>query len=166
MIFRSTNAFSSAFRHFRYSHLSFIYFFRPTDSHFPLQFSIEMANIVFKSHLTETEIQYCERVIQRHTVVSENCSIWTGTKDKNGYGEIRFQFRGKRVKVRVHRLVFYIRSNFTDMENFHVSHVCHKKACITYDHLSKEPAKVNNKRKSCVLNGDCIGHYGFKSCIL
>ena len=125
-----------------------------------------MANLVFKSHLTEIEVQYCDRLIRRHTISSEGCCLWTGPKDKDGYGEIRFQFRGKRVKVRVHRLIFYIRTNFTDMKNQHVSHICHKRDCINFQHLSLEPIDINNKRKSCNLNGECIGHYGYKSCIL
>lgn len=125
-----------------------------------------MANLVFRSHLTDIEVQYCDRIIQRHTSVFENCCLWTGHKDKDGYGEISFQFRGKRVKVRVHRLVFYIQTNFTDMKTRHVSHICHKRNCIKFEHLSLEPVNVNNKRKSCSLNGECIGHYGYKSCIL
>lgn len=125
-----------------------------------------MAKIVFGSHLTDTEVQYCERIFCRHTNVSETCFLWTGVKDKDGYGTFRFQFRGRRVKVLAHRLTFYIQSGFVDMKNLHISHLCHNRACIRYNHLSLEPVAVNNKRKTCVLNGECVGHYGFKSCIL
>ena len=74
-----------------------------------------MANLVFRSHLTDIEVQYCDRIFQRRTSVFKNCCLGTGQKDKDVYGEISFQFHGKRVKVRVHCLVFYIQTNFTDM---------------------------------------------------
>lgn len=125
-----------------------------------------MANIVFSSILTDSEIERCEKIIQRHSHSSAHCRLWTGTKDKDGYGVIRFQFRGKRVKVRVHRLSFYIHSSFSDVRLHNVSHLCHKRNCIRYEHLSLEPISINNKRKNCVLNGECTGHYGYKSCIL
>ena len=78
---------------------------------------------------------------------------------------IQFQFRGRRVKVRVHRLVFYLHSGFPNMKDLHVSHLCHNRNCVTPSHLSLEPLDINNKRKTCVLDGECIGHYGFRSCI-
>ena len=99
------------------------------------------------SGLEPSSVQYYDRIIQRHTSVFKTCCLWTGQKDKDGYGEISFQFRGKRVKVRVHRLVFYIQTNFTDMKTRHVSHICHKKDCIKFEHLSLETVNVNNKRK-------------------
>ena len=125
-----------------------------------------MAKLLFSSQLTETEVQHCNTIINRHTLVTPACIVWKGTKDKDGYGETRLQFRGKRVKVRVHRLLFYIQTNCTDISKLHISHLCHNKACITFEHLSSEPARINNERKSCVLNGECSGHYGYKSCIL
>ena len=125
-----------------------------------------MAKVVFSTRFSETEVQYCNRVIRRHTLITENCYVWKGSKDRDGYGMIQFQFRGKRVKVRAHRLVYYIRSGFIDLKNLHVSHLCHNKSCINFEHLSLEPHDTNNKRKTCILNGECIGHCGYRSCIL
>ena len=125
-----------------------------------------MAKLVFSTQYTDTELQYCERIIQRHCFTSENCSIWTDSKDRDGYGMIQFQFRGKQVKVRVNRLIFYFQSGCSDMKKLHVSHLCHNRICITPEHLSLEPQSTNNKRKTCKLDGECIGHYGYKSCIL
>ena len=63
-----------------------------------------MAKLVFSSQLTETEVQHCNTIINRHTHVTPECIVWKGTKDKDGYRETHLQFRGKRVKVRVHCL--------------------------------------------------------------
>ena len=103
-----------------------------------------MAKLVFSSQLTETEVQHCNTIINRHTHVTPECIVWKGAKDKNGYRETHLQFRGKRVKVRVHCLLFYIKTNCTDTSKLHISHLCHNKACITFEHLSSEPARINN----------------------
>lgn len=131
-----------------------------------LVYSPSMANIVFHSVLTDTEILYCSRLLNRHSDRSDSCHIWHGVKDKDGYGVIRFQFRGKRVKVKSHRLAFYLKNNFPSMDGKHISHVCHVKECINTLHLSLETALINNQRKICSNSGECTGHYGYKSCIL
>ena len=122
--------------------------------------------LVFSSVLTESEILYCRRLLLRHTNKVNFCNIWVGTKDKDGYGVVRIQFRGSRVKLKTHRLSFYIENNFPSMVGKHVSHLCHNKACSNTSHLSLETAAINNKRKQCLQNGECVGHYGFKRCIL
>lgn len=125
-----------------------------------------MAGIVFASILTETEVLYCQRLLRRHCNYTSSCHLWLATKNKDGYGILQFQFRGRRVKVKAHRLIFYMENNFPKMDGKHVSHVCHEKACINTAHLSLETAAINNKRKICVSNGECTGHYGHKRCIL
>ena len=79
-----------------------------------------MAKLVFSSQLTETEVQHCNIIINRHTHVTPECIVWKGTKDKDGYRETHLQFRGKRVKVRVHCLLFYIKINCTDISKLHI----------------------------------------------
>ena len=80
-----------------------------------------MAKLVFRSQLTETEVQHCNTIINRHTHVTPECIVWKGAKDKDGYGETHLQFQGKRVKVRVQSLLFYIK-NCTDISKLHISH--------------------------------------------
>lgn len=125
-----------------------------------------MATRVFSTVFTVAEVSHCRQILQRHSNSTDSCIIWNGAKDKDGYGVIRFPFRGKRVKVRVHRLIYYLNYNFPHMGSFHISHVCHQKACIENAHLSLEPANINNKRKICLNSGECTGHYGYKRCIL
>ena len=90
------------------------------------------------------------------------CLLWTGEKNSFGYGVLRFSVAGKRVKFGVHRLAYFVEHPDVCLAlNNHVSHLCHVKLCIQPAHLSYEPQAVNNSRKSCVLNGECSGHYGF-----
>ena len=73
---------------------------------------------------------------------------------------------GRVFKVKTHRLAFYLKNNFPIMKGMHVSHICHTEDCITVCRLSLETVAVNNKRKICVYNGECTGHYGYKRCTL
>lgn len=125
-----------------------------------------MANTVFNTVFTEAEASHCMRLLQRHSYSSISCHLWFGAKNKDGYGVICFPFRGKRVTVTTHRLTFYLNNNFPHMASLHVSHLCHQKACIRIEHLSLEPANINNKRKNCLNCGECTGHYGYKQCLL
>ena len=70
------------------------------------------------------------------------------------------------MKVKAHRLVFYLENHFQQMNGKQVSHVCHAINCIQIMHLLLETSNVNNKRNVCVSNGECTGHYGYKRCII
>ena len=125
-----------------------------------------MSSILFSSILTETEVRNCKHLLNRHSCHVNSCCLWLSTKDKDGYGVVRFLFRGKRLKVKVHRLAYYLENNFVRMTGKQVSHLCHTKNCFQSSHLSLETSNVNNKRKVCVSNGECTGHYGYKRCII
>ena len=125
-----------------------------------------MSEVFFKSVLTESEVIQCRQVLLRHSCPSHFCRLWLGSKDRDGYGIVRFWFRGTRLKVKTHRLAFYLENNFPTMKGMHVSHICHTKDCIAVSHLSLETVAINNERKICVNNGECTGHYGYKRCIL
>lgn len=96
------------------------------------------------------------------------CILWTGAKDRYGYGYHRFTWIGKRLKLKVHRLAFYLsnHSHIALQPSFHVSHLCHNKLCFAKNHLSYEPGSVNNARKVCVTDGECYGHMGLRRCCL
>lgn len=113
--------------------------------------------------------EYRERLKSRiysRTVSTECCQLWLGQKDRSGYGRIQVLFRGRRVKLLVHRLAYFLHMNVILNPNWHVSHLCHTKACVLAEHLWYEPQSINNARKTCKLNGECIGHGHHRKCLL
>ena len=128
-----------------------------------------MANFVFHTVFSDSELLEVKNKLKMHTGGQQNsysCHKWQGSKDKDGYGLLWFKFRGRRVRVKVHRLCFYIHHGFPLMDGKNVSHICHSKNCINVNHLSLESTAVNNKRKICLNDGECMGHWGHKRCIL
>jgi len=109
-----------------------------------------------------------KNILNTKSVVSFRCTLWTGEVDTHGYGVLCRSFDDKKVKLpRVHRLAYYLAHLPTSLNSkLHVSHLCHNKLCITPNHLSYEPQKINNQRNSCKLNGECTGHRGQKKCKL
>ena len=122
---------------------------------------------IYTTHLTTDEKQIFHEIIRKKTVKLNTCTIWLGPKTSSGYGMIRTHFRGDRIKLVAHRLIFSLHHpNVSMSKNLHVSHICHNKACIEILHLSLETASINNKRQICRNMGECTGHYGFPKCIL
>jgi hypothetical protein len=120
--------------------------------------------IVLKCPLNPSEKSKIERSVRKHTRFDGHCFIWTGQMSRDGYGQIRFMFRAKRIKVAVHRLVFFLHESRYLSPEMHVSHICHVKNCITYTHLSYESQRINNNRMKCRNDGYCHGHFAYPSC--
>lgn len=59
-----------------------------------------------------------------------NCLIWTGCRDKDGYG--RLKVKGKNQKA--HRVSFSLHHNM-EIPNLLVLHTCDTPSCINPDHL-------------------------------
>jgi len=90
------------------------------------------------------------------------CREWK-TTSKSGY--IKKSVRGN--SFYVHRLALFIGTMTPPQEeDLEVSHLCHVKRCIRFDHLSLEPQHVNRSRKTCVLLNKCCGHPPYKNCLL
>lgn len=60
-----------------------------------------------------------------------DCILWTGLKDKRGYG--RLCFRGKTSSL-AHRAA-YILANDVDIDGMTIHHKCAKRDCINPEHL-------------------------------
>ncbi len=131
---------------------------------------IKMAKTFFSSvaTLTEREKVNVNNKLEWHTCRSvHGCDIWNGRLDRCCYGELRFMFRGTKLYMKVHRLVYSLNNPHLVLSpDINVSHICHNSQCVKYEHLSYEPQSVNNQRQICRNNGECCGHYGFKDCIL
>ena len=103
--------------------------------------------------------------LDRYSELYNKCKIWTGPVNKGGYGIYRHSHKGRRLNLKVHRLMYYIHNGEPIPRDRHVSHRCHVRNCITPDHLSLEPQKVNNSRMICKNEGLCTGHHGHPDCL-
>lgn len=113
---------------------------------------------MYECMLTPLEIQHFAHALDKRTRKTHFCHEWTGPVNKDGYGLYRPCFRGKQVKLTVHRFNFYIHNIDIFTPDMHVSHLCHNKLCTRLSHLSLEPQSINNSRKTCALEGQCVGH--------
>lgn len=122
---------------------------------------------VFKQKITLKEQEFLfDKVDQYHTKNFYNCHIWKG-EILGGYPNLRVTFRGKRVRFRVHRLIYYLSINAEPLDpDIHVSHLCHNKCCINLQHLSYEPNAINCQRNLCKIGKQCFGHKGYRKCIV
>lgn len=77
-------------------------------------------------HSLEDSIAYFWSKVDR----SESCWIYTGSKDKDGYGVFMSQYR----KYRAHR--FALMASGVDVpSDFVTRHTCHVRACVRPSHL-------------------------------
>ena len=120
---------------------------------------------IYEITLTAREISHFKDIFTQKTQLTSFCHTWIGAVNKDGYGIYRPIFRGKQIKVTVHRFIYYIHN----MDNFdthmHISHLCHNKQCINILHLSMEPQSVNNSQMSCVAERQCAGHGAYRKCL-
>ena len=129
-----------------------------------------MAHSFFEniSNLTQDERNRLCKQFEKYIHKIGDCHVWQGRMDAHGYGEIRLQFRGSRVSLKAHRVVFAISQPdvYLQSPNNDVSHLCFNRNCVKIKHLSLEPHSINNKRLICKNDGECYGHYGFSDCLV
>lgn len=97
------------------------------------------------------------------------CILWTGYVDKHGYGMINVKIsQNKWANRGVHRIsmIVHKKLSFEQVENLHVSHICHNKLCIAPHHLSVETSEINNNRLTCISMRHCMHHSPFPDCLL
>jgi hypothetical protein len=96
--------------------------------------------------------------------------LWTGPMKylKEGtYGRFYYtDLNGVYKDMTAHRAMYMFKSNLYELDpHMHVSHICHVKKCVSFFHLSYEPACINNARIQCLNNKVCNGHPGYPDCI-
>jgi len=91
--------------------------------------------------LTKYTLNFWSKV-QKH---KNCCWIWTGAKDKYGYG--RFKFKEK--KWRTHRVAYYL--TYKDPGSLCVLHKCDNPSCVRPDHLFLGTNKDNTQ--DCIKKG-------------
>ena len=97
-----------------------------------------------------------------------SCMIWRGYSRNNyGYFNTKVPGSNKRTMIHVHRVAYMAYT-----ENVHlpkgcdVSHLCHRSLCVCFEHLSVEPRRINNSRKTCRKNRTCAGHGDYPDCLV
>ena len=111
--------------------------------------------------------RYLQRIRQNSTPMGD-CLIWNKSVNTSGYPQMRFCFPGHNSQMFLaHRIAFSFYNNYIlNNEQWDVSHICHKKRCVSINHLVYEPKSVNAQRRSCVLLDRCFGHDPYENCNL
>lgn len=103
--------------------------------------------------------------------IINNCFVWQGYKDKDGYGTFYFKKKNRRA----HRVSYYIK--FGDIsKDMVIDHICKNRSCVNPEHLrlvtkeqntmenSKSIGAVNKAKKFC-KNGHVFDRfYGQRYC--
>ena len=109
----------------------------------------------------------CSQKLKANSMQHANneCIVWTGCVNKQGYGQ--FRFRDPRdpnssvFKTRTsHRVALML--HFRDFDvpsSMQASHLCNNKLCVNVEHLVFEGNSTNNLRKTCFSLHKCIGHF-------
>jgi hypothetical protein len=72
-----------------------------------------------------------------------DCLIWTGQKDRDGYGIVGF----RRATRKAHRLALWLAGRPIP-EGHVVNHTCRRRDCVNPQHLTTLTASENSKRDS------------------
>lgn len=107
-------------------------------------------------------------LLAHRTHLSESCClIWTGSKDRNGYGQI---FRRMRTLI-AHRFIKASIFGSPADDSMHAAHSCHTASCVNPDHISWQTARENVLDSSSVTAQEakltccpkCGGEYTLRS---
>ena len=101
--------------------------------------------------------------------VNDECMLYNGgSKDKEGYGRMRYTVPGENAEreTSVHRMAKMVERKLLNVGDFDASHLCHNKLCIRPDHVHLERTEYNNARKACVNKGHCNHHGSNPDCLL
>ena len=98
-----------------------------------------------------------------------NCRIFNGRERVDGYCYLTYTYHLRPSSCTVSKAQYLIQNSlcpYNFPQGFHVSHTCHNRKCIKIEHLSLEPAAINQNRKNCVSGGRCLGHGEYPLCDL
>jgi len=90
-----------------------------------------------------------EMVFEKYEVDANNCWVYTGSKDKFGYGNFYY----KQSNYKAHRIAYYLKHGEITGRKV-IDHKCRNKSCINPDHLEAvsqlENVLRHEQQKHCV----------------
>ena len=89
----------------------------------------------------EVNTQPAGERFMRHVRKTASCWLWTGTKQKNGYGS--FGFKGR--TVRAHRWSYEFHVGQIP-DGLHIDHLCRVRNCVNPEHLEPVTHAENMRR--------------------
>lgn len=125
-----------------------------------------MSAIIFETSLTDREKDFIRQRARSGCKLSDKGHLVLDGKEKKSYSKVRIYLRGQSYMVHRARICYFIDRDFQPLSpDLQVSHLCHIKNCCLKEHLTMEPATVNNSRKTCQTAKVCHGHSGYADCI-
>lgn len=119
-----------------------------------------------------------DRLYGRHGLYSKTtpgangCTLWEGTlKQGTSYGTVHLTFPSNPPYIpdKIHKVLHVHRAFFLlhfiienqvltlpqNLDNYEISHLCHKTLCVNIKHLQKETHEVNMARNHCASMKSC-----------
>jgi hypothetical protein len=127
-----------------------------------------MARHLDPTDLPEAKTNGYLLTVDRRSAPHGHCRLWSEGVAGSGYPNMRLTVPGRpSIQYGVHQIVFSLNSGMPlNMPNYEVSHLCHQKLCVSFEHLSYEPKFVNVKRNACFTKQECDGHVPYPACVL
>lgn len=75
-----------------------------------------------------------DRFASKTAIGPNGCVLWTGAKDKDGYGKFQLNGGGKQTHVRAHRFAFFAANGRWPSDQ--ALHSCDTPSCVNPEHLS------------------------------
>lgn len=126
-----------------------------------------MSSVVFETSLTESEKTAMRQRVRSGCSLSERGHLVVDGIERDEYAKVRIFLRGHSYAVHRAKVCYFVDNDFQPLPpNMQLSHLCHVKNCCRQEHLTLEPASINNSRKQCQAAQKCLGHPdGFKDCV-
>jgi hypothetical protein len=124
------------------------------------------ANLLFLERVLKPTKQEIDRFNSKW-IKSGDCHLWTGPKDKDGYGFITF----RRTSRRAHRVAMFLAGKPIP-SGFVVNHICRHRDCVNPQHLeaisiqenwrkdANTPSYINSQKIHCPRGHEYDRKYG------
>lgn len=86
-----------------------------------------------------------KRILKNSRIESSGCRVWTGAKDRHGYGKIALKHGDFRRSTGAHRAAWL--AFIGDIPSgLQIDHLCRNHACVNTDHMEVVTGSVNTLR--------------------
>ncbi|PWD41354.1 hypothetical protein ACN93_19585 [Gordonia paraffinivorans] len=93
--------------------------------------------------------------------LTDECQVWSGSKNKMGYGRMYIQVAGQKRRgrvIQVHRLAYELANGEGSAHNLTIDHLCGIPSCCNPNHLEAVTIAENVRRASIVIGACPKGH--------